>query len=102
MKRSNVRPSVCPIDRPQQQSAAGSLLSARRTRYHRLLHGAPASGTPRRRRRPAAAAPQHGAQQQTRTAEHRLVVTIETNVWCEIKDVGICLKVFYALNLYVG
>jgi len=29
MKRSNVRPSVCPIDRPQQQSAAGSLLSAR-------------------------------------------------------------------------
>ena len=73
MKRSSVRLSVrlsvCPIDRPQQQSAAGLLLSARWKRYHRLLHGAPTSGTPRRRRRPAAAAPQHGAQQQTQTAD---------------------------------
>jgi len=28
MQRSSVRPSVCPIDRQQQRSAAGLLLSA--------------------------------------------------------------------------
>jgi len=45
---------VCPIDQQQQRRAAGLLLSAAWTRdIDRLLHGAPAAGTPYRQRRAA-------------------------------------------------
>jgi len=45
---------VCPIDQQQQRPAAGLLLSAPWTRdIDRLLHGAPAAGTPYRQRRAA-------------------------------------------------
>ena len=60
MQRSSVRPSVCPIDRQQQRSAAGLLLSALTAGgslgRHRCVLAIAGAGAQQQRRRAAGAA----------------------------------------------
>jgi len=51
VKRSSVRPSVCPIDRQQQRRAAGLLVERCEDRRYRSIAGA---GAQRQRRRSTA------------------------------------------------
>jgi len=59
IKRSGVRPSVCPISRTLQRRAAGLLLSAVRAKISIDSAGRPAATAPQ-------PGPQHGAEQQMR------------------------------------